>query len=191
MKLLYILTVIFFATTTVFAQETEVLTKKEQRKLAREKRQAEQEAQALKQQQLVEYMIETRRFVLEADYIGGKSGRRYVVNSNINFIIVDSTEATIQIGNNSGSGYNGVGGITVDGRITKFDVSERENKRGKSYNITLYVLSSVGQYDINFWIQQNGNADASIRGNFSGSVSYTGKIIHPANSRVYKGFSFP
>src|SRR6056297_1996752 len=63
-------------------------------------------------------ILESKEFVLEAHYLGNKYGQRIPVSSTINFIMVDSSEAVLQIGNTTGVGYNGLGGITTDGRIT-------------------------------------------------------------------------
>jgi len=152
--------------------ESEILSKKEQRKLAREHRLSEKHSEEEKRSEITEYMVQNQRFILEADYISGRTGSRYPVSSTLNFIFVDSTDAVIQIGSPSGIGYNGVGGITIDGRVTKYELTEKQNKRGTSYSITMYVMSSLGTYDIQLWVSQLGNADASIRGNFSGAVTY-------------------
>jgi hypothetical protein len=175
-------------TSTLSGQDTEnsLIDKKEQRKLAREHRQAEKQAEALKKKQQVAELIDSHRFVLKANYINGSRGERQVVSSNLNFIIIDSTEATIQLGSGWGIGYNGVGGITVDGRITKFEVNKKESKKGVSYSVTVYILSGIGQYDVQFWISQNGSANATVRGNYPGSVTYSGDIVALKEARIYK-----
>ena len=166
-----------------------VMSKKEQRKLAREKKKAEQLAEQAEYQKLLSELIEQRRFVLEADYVSWRAQSRHPVNSTLNFIIVDSADAVIQLGSPWGIGYNGVCGVTIDGSVTKYDVSVKEGKRGTSYSIMLYITTAVGPYDIQLWISGSGNADATVRGNFSGSLTYSGRIKSPAQSRVYKGSS--
>ncbi len=188
----FILIIFVIVSATSFSQyspELDVLSKKEQRKLAREYRLSEKNAEAEKSRKITQYMVQSHRFILEADYISGKTGRRYMVNSRLNFIMLDSTNAVIQLGSSNGIGYNGVGGITIEGRITNYEITEKQNKKGTNYSITLYVTSSLGVYDIQIWVSQSGNADASVRGNYSGSVSYSGKLVPLGQSRVYKGMS--
>lgn len=168
------------------APENKMLDKKEQRQLAKEYRQAEKRALELQKQKITADLIKNRRFVLKAEYLSGRSGSRHIVSSNLNFIIIDSSEATIQIGSNYGIGYNGVGGITVDGNITKFESAEDITKHGKNYIMTIHLNSNLGQYDIFFRIYQNGNADATIRGNYSGSISYSGNITSIRDAKIYK-----
>lgn len=171
--------------------ENEVMNKKEQRNLEREHRLAEKRAEEEENRKMTKRMVHNQQFVLEADFIAGRTGSRYPVNSTLNFILLDSSDAVIQIGSNSGIGYNGVGGITIEGHVTKYELIEKQNKRGTSYSITMYVMSSLGTYDIQLWVSQSGNADAIIRGNFSGSVTYSGRLVPLEQSRIYKGMSTP
>jgi hypothetical protein len=176
----------------LYGQDVEsTLSKKEQKALAKEKRKAEQEAVAEKQKEITALMLEYHRFVLEADYVAGKSGSRTPVNSTLNFVIVDSTKATLQLGSPWGLGINGVGGVTVDGNVTRYELNKKENKKGVSYNLTLYIMSSIGTYDIQMWVSQSGRADATVRGNVSGQLTYSGNLVPLAQSRVYKGTSIP
>ena len=92
MKKIAVILLFAIASNGLFAQ---VLEETQQAPLTkREKREAERELQY----ELTEYMLENRSFVLEADFLQGRFGSRVYVNSTINFIAVDSTEATIQIG---------------------------------------------------------------------------------------------
>lgn len=167
------------------------LSKKEQKALAKEKRKAEQKEEAEKQREIVALMLEYQRFVLEADYVAGKTGSRTAVSPTLNFVIIDSTKATMQLGSPWGLGINGVGGVTVDGKVTRYEVNKKENKKGVNYNVTLYIMSSIGTYDLLMWISESGHADATVRGNVSGQLTYSGQLVPLSQSRVYKGHSIP
>jgi hypothetical protein len=192
-QLLLILLIIMSAfTNRIYSQyEEPVMNKKEIKALEKEKRQAEKKEQEEYEKKLVEYMIDNKKFVLEADYLSGSSGSRIPVNSTLNFIVIDSNKVIIQLANSWGAGYNGLGGITLDGSITKYDIHKQEGKRGVSYSLTVFIMSSLGTYDIQFWISQNGYADASISGNTSGRLNYSGKIVPLKMSRTFKGQSYP
>jgi hypothetical protein len=192
-KSVLLLCIIISSVSQVSAQDDPygkpLLSKKEQRKLAREKKLAEKRAEEEQMLLITKELIKSRRFVLEADYVAGRTGNRQPANSLLNFIIVDSLESTFQLGNNFGIMYNGVGGITVDGTISKYEVSERITKRGTTIYITMILSTAIGNYDIYWWINPSGNAEATLRGTFPGSITYSGKLKSLKNSRVYKGSS--
>lgn len=167
-----------------------VMNKKELRKLAKEKKIADRQAAEESRRNQVAQLIQDQRFVLRADYLSNNRGTRQTVSSMLNFIVIDSASATIQLGNDYGIGSNGLGGITIDGRISKFEVSKKTTKRGTNYNIQIFMKSAIGNYDVNFWISPSGHTDATIRGIYSGSLTYSGQIISISEAKIYKGSAF-
>jgi hypothetical protein len=165
---------------SVDSKTTKKLTK--QQKL--EQRLTEEEATA----KLVDWMVEHRQFVLEANYLSNQTGERVFVNNRLNFIVIDSSKIVIQLGSNSGIGANGVGGITADGTISTFDV-KKTGKTQNSYSIHVYTMTHIGSYDVFFDISPSGNADASVSGTTRGKLNYHGKLVPLKQSRVYKGMS--
>ncbi len=171
-----------------FSQE-EILSKKEQRSLAKEERKARRAAEEEQMKNMTRFLLEQKRFVMEAEYISDSRGVRRPVNSTLNFIIVDSTEGTIQLSTLSGPGYNGVGGITVEGTITKAELDTIRSKSGTSYNFKVIMLTSMGTFDIFFMISPMGYADATIQGTTRGMLRYNGSLVPIGKSRTYKGTS--
>lgn len=191
MKQLLIISIIFSFGLTVNAQEEEKqYTKRELRQIAREERKAKKAAEEEQMKEITELMLQMHRFVLEADYVGDGRGQRIPVNSTINFIALDSANAVIQLGTVYGSGYNGVGGITVDGRVTKYELTVIEGKRGKSYSLMINVMTNLGIYDITFLVSATGLTNATVRALSSGQLQYSGNLVPIGISRVYKGHSF-
>jgi Domain of unknown function (DUF4251) len=192
MKKIVFILVMFFLPVLLYSQsEQQTIDKNAQKELRKEKRKADKKAAEDSIKQVVTYMVENHRFVLEADYVAGKSGARVPVNSTINFITVDSLKAVIQLASGRGDGSNGIGGITVDGSVSRYELSKIENKKGLSYTITLYVNTLLGTYDIVLWVSQNGNTSATIHGTSAGSLSYSGTIVPLELSNVYKAHSYP
>lgn len=182
-----ILATLFCSISLSILSQEEVYSKKEQKQIQKEERLAAKEAENDLLRFQTESMLQMRRFVLEADYLSDKSGKRVAVNSTINFIKIDSLKLVMQLGSNYGVGYNGVGGITIDGRVTKYDLKIIEGKKGKSYNLIIMVMSSTGNYDIMLMINDVGSTDATIRSNTSGQLRYYGKLVPIELSKVYKG----
>jgi hypothetical protein len=159
---------------------------KEQRAYEKQKQRDAREIEREKNMEMTSQMVKLHRFVLEADYLSNKYGTRIPVSRNINFIMVDSTDAVLQTGSAFNVGFNGVGGETVSGRITKFEYG-MTGRNKDSYSVRMVVLSPVGVYDINLLINPEGYADASLRGNWSGQLNYHGRLVPLGLSKVYTG----
>ena len=175
-----IIFILFMAITTtgLVAQEVHStsMTKKE-------KRQAEQE----QQYQLNRQMLENRNFVLEADYLENKYGHRFLVNSTINFVAVDSATAVIQVGSDYRPGKNGVGGVTAKGSITHWAL--KEDTKHKTFYLTVNVMSSIGIFDVRFTIDSNGHTTALLTGMGPGRLTFDGNLVPHSQSSTYEGQS--
>jgi hypothetical protein len=130
-------------------------------------------------------LLESRSFVLEADYLQNRYGDRIVVPQMLNFIKVDSTYVVLQTGSNSRFGYNGVGGVTAEGKADGWKLI-KDFKR-LSYNLRFSVFTDIGVYDVTIWISASKQARATITGLGPGYLTFDGSIEPLYNSRVYKG----
>ncbi len=132
-------------------------------------------------------MLENKDFVLEADYLANKSGGRTPVSSTLNFISVDSSNSVLQIGRDTGMGYNGVGGVTAEGNVSRYSV-QIDNKR-KSFFVTFSVMTAIGTFDINMSVGADGYTRATLSGISGGQLIYTGSLVTTEKSSVYKGYN--
>jgi hypothetical protein len=188
MNRLYTSLIIVAICGTIVAQSpTTTLSKKEQRLLLKEERKKQEAIEIAKTARIVEHMVSRRRFVLEADMLFDRYGQSFSVSPNINFVAVDSLAGVIQIGSSMYIGSNGLGGITIEGKVTTYAWDKNE-KRG-TYSVNYTVSSSIGTYDVNVTIHSSGSADATVRGAFGGSIRYSGDLAHPAQSKIFKGSS--
>jgi hypothetical protein len=187
MKRSSLIIMIMILATAAFGQNLNSLSKKEQRKLIREEEKRIAAEESARYAEILEQMVKSATFVLEADMLFDRYGRSTPVTPTINFILVDSLKGVVQIGNSFLLGYNGVGGVTVDGTVSDYEFSKNE-KRG-NYTIRYNLRSSMGFYTIGVNISPGGRADATVSGNYSGSIRYSGRIVHPARSKIFKGSS--
>ncbi len=178
MKKLALLMILASLTSSVFSQE---VNENAPRKKAERKAREEQKIKETKD------LLQNRNFVLESEYLQRRNSIRYPVSSNINFIKVDSTEAVIQIGSNSGFGPNGLGGITAKGHITKWDL--KENAKGHGYYLTMSVLTAIGIYDVHMSVGPMGNTVARLNGLQRGELIFDGDLVTLENSSVFEGRS--
>lgn len=177
MKHIVILILSFFLVGAVSAQE-EKLSKKERRKM---ERQAEAEQKYVRTGELLDSM----KFVLEADYLNNQRGHRVIVPTSLNFIKVDANSAVLQVGRNTGTGSNGVGGTTAEGEISRYDVNKNEKK--KTYDVRMNVNTNIGNYDVFMSVAYDGSARATISGVYPGKLTWEGDIVSLDDSRVYQG----
>lgn len=187
MKTILTLLISFVLVLGAYSQEeVQQLSKKELKKLQKEQKKADQTAEEERMAEVTNFMVHQQQFVLEADYLSDKYGQRAPVTPTINFVLVDSLVGTVQFGSAEQIGYNGVGGLTVDGRVTKYEY-QFVGKKEDSYSIRMILMASIGTYDITLMVNSQGFADATIRGNWSGQLNYHGKLVPLTLSRVYKG----
>ena len=173
----------------VYGQEENSVDSKATKKLTRQQRIEQRKLEAEATASMVDWMVNHKKFVLEADYLSNQTGIRTVVSSRTNFIAIDSNKITIQLASFSGiGGSNGMGGVTADGTINKYEV--RKTGRSKDiYSIQILTMTHIGSYDIFITVSPNGNADASIGGSWSGKLNYHGFLISIKKSKVFKGMS--
>jgi hypothetical protein len=169
-----------------YSQDEGKLTKSELKKLQKEQKKADEKKQEEQMAILTNKMITDRQFVLEADFLSDRTGSRVPVQSTINFVMIDSTRGTLQLGSAYTAGYNGVGGTTVDGNISNYKYT-KIGRNKDSYSVSMNFMSTLGSYDITMMVNADGYADATIRGTWPGSLNYHGKLVPLELSRIYKG----
>lgn len=167
--------ILLFIPLAAFAQDD--LTKQEKKELKKKEQ--------LEKARATDKFLQQKQFVLEANTLYGKRGETYHVTSSLNFIIVDKDKSVIQIGSNTGMGYNGVGGITLEGSISNYEYSANPEK-GR-FTINMHVSGSTGSYDVVMNIRPDGKADARVTTLRGGQIRYSGYIASFENSRIYQG----
>jgi hypothetical protein len=173
-----------------FSQVESTLDSKTTKKLTKEQKQAQRKAEEEATAKLVDWMVQQRRFVVEADYLSNQTGNRIIVDRHINFIKIDSAKIIIQIAPRMGiGGANGLGGVTATGSVTKWEM-KRYGKEQQMYSVRLFATTAEGSYDILMSISPDGSVEATISGSYSGRLTYYGKLVPIELSKVYKGMSF-
>jgi len=157
------------------------------KELTREQKKAQKEAANLAQFKETEKLLNSQSYVLEAKFLSGRSGTRFFVPSSLNFISIDTTSIIIQIGSNTRLGYNGVGGVTITGKIHYYKVEANEKR--KTFYVRMSMMGSTGSYDIFMNVNLSGSATATVTGLYPGSVIYDGDLVPLKEARIYKGRS--
>ncbi len=177
------------------SEKTEKQLKKEEEKRAKEeakrlKKEKEAIMDSLKYSMAME-AIDDFHFVITADRVRFTRGYTVNVNSSTNFVLVQDDRATVQLALERGmNGFNGLGGITVEGRIT--NVEKAFDKKGNLL-YRMMVSGTAISADVSFTLPKNGTAcDVTVSSNFRTSrLTFSGSV-HPYNSTtVFKGRQIP
>lgn len=128
-------------------------------------------------------------FVLRADRLVFKYGHTAYVNSVTNFISVSGDYATVQVAPFYGGGPNGVGGITLDGRVSNVKYETRKNG---NWSLSMSVMGSIISATLNIELYTGGNnAEVTITSNFrSSKITLIGTLTQPDDTYIYKGTSY-
>lgn len=133
--------------------------------------------------------VRNQDFVLEATQVTFRSGMTTFVNSSTNFIAVKGNMAVVQISpSDFASGPNGVGGVTVNGRITS-QQTMTDKKGHVTYSFNVMGVGINAQVEV-YMTPGTNNASATIYPNFnSNTVWLEGSIVPYENSNVIQGSS--
>jgi len=153
------------------------------------KMRAKEQRVALIQQQYIATsgMLDSMNFVLEATSLRNSRGSYSIVPSQLNFIMVDSSKAIIQVGSYTRMGANGVGGVTAKGSVSNWKLDK--NDKRKSFTVSLSVMSPIGMYDVVMYISADGTASATLSGLQPGQLYFNGRVVPLTQSRVWEGRS--
>ena len=191
-KVLFLTTLLLLGfTVTTFAQ-----TSKEARAARREALKKERaERRALEaQQDTIAYLkaveaLKAGAFVLEANNVTFPNGITRYVSSTTNYIQVDNGEGIVQTAFNNfaySPGPNGLGGVTVQGKISGLKM--KEDKDGNYYyNYTIQGIAISATVFITLTGGTN-QASVQISPNFNNNnMMMTGRLLPLDESEVFQG----
>lgn len=134
--------------------------------------------------------INDTAFTIEADQVMFKRGYTAHVTASTNFVAVRGDNAIVQVAFNVPvSGFNGLGGITVEGSISRYEVNK--DKKGNVF-VRMGVMGKgiSAQLFISLWKGAN-KATVNIMPNFnSNKLTLSGMMWKPERSNVFKGTTF-
>lgn len=183
---LFIIVLSLFFTIGLGAQETtdanEHKTKKELRKERKEAKKREREEIRLYGKSL----LESKNFVMKVDRMrNAKGGDLIPTVPTVNFIKIDGENVTVQFGDVSDIGLNGVGGVTYNGILQKFEMFDRGE--GKSAGVLIQYTSIYARNVITLNIEINGD-QVTARFNENGVIiNMYGQFEPYEGSAIWEG----
>jgi hypothetical protein len=180
------------ATAVLVLLFTAVATAQEKVPLTKQERKAIKQEQKKQNEEMLTYNTSTAlkngQFVLKADQLRGRGGFVVGVNPTTNFIAVEGKEAYVQVASASGPGLNGLGGVTLRGKITSMDIHQSD-KNG-FYSIVLNTMGINGPLTIVMNLNRTGEiATATVRTNYGGRIEMNGVFVPwtGTGKTIYKG----
>ena len=134
---------------------------------------------------ILDSLLNKKTFVLVADYLQNKYGDRIIVTPMLNFIKLNESTGILQTGSNSGLGYNGVGGVTAEGRIGRWKIYK--DVKNLNFRLQFSLYTNIGIYDVSMSVGSDARASATITGLTPGRLTWDGHLETVENARVFKG----
>lgn len=161
-----------------------------ERELSRQERKALQDSIDSVQWAAALAAVNDTAFTLEADEVIFKYGQRAYVSSSTNFVAVRNGKATVQVAFNVPvAGPNGMGGVTLDGRVSSYSVST--DAKGNVVSVQMDVNGTVISSRLFIRLYRGSNrAEVDVLPNFnSRRISLSGRLLPAGQSFVVKGMS--
>lgn len=171
---------LFVTSNALFAQETQKLSRKERKELKKQ--------QLLAQKKAILDLLYSKEWVIEAHTVFDRYNQSYQLNPTINFVGVKGDEGALQLGFDGLIGWNGVGGVTIDGNVTKYEIKEGKENQSPIANLR-FQGRGVGSATINITVNTSGQATARVSGDFGSRITFSGIIKPLDESVIYKGQS--
>lgn len=185
--LIIIVITLIYTGFTVIAQTENPDNKKlkgDERKALRKAKKEEEKRKMEEDLKDFQRLAEQQTWVVEAHTVFNKEGVSFQMDPTINFIGVKGDETTVQLSFNGIIGWNGVGGVTLEGKIGKYEY----NSDNKSLTIKMTAMgASIGAVDIFLTVTGDGNGRATVSGNWGERITFQGNFVSLEKTRVYKG----
>ncbi len=180
------LTICLLAVATLSLAQEEGKSKKE---LKKEKKEAKKAARAAERVAVVlaaNELLINKTWVLEASRLRDRRGSNFFnLDANLNFVTCEIEKGTIQLAFDGLIGWNGVGGVTLEGRYTTYTVKEPK-KEGQGATLQATISGTRGVATL-FLTVRADEVEAKLSGNWGTQLTFFGKLVHPSQSNAYKG----
>lgn len=188
-KLLMALSVLFLFGTAapVMAQVNSSLTPREQRKVEKQNKKEARQAKDLTELKEVNKLVEDTSFVFVASMLYGSRGSLIQVDPSINFLGVNHGKAVYQFAFNGLIGWNGIGGATFEGNITKYDFKASNNiNKASDLSMNFHARGIAGSPYVTMTFFGR-KATVEIQFNTGERIRLDGVIKSVKDAGVYKG----
>ena len=131
-------------------------------------------------------MVESKEFIIEATQVFGRTSDTYQMDPYTNFFAVNQERGTVQLSFTGLIGWNGIGGVTSDGTIDRYELSELREGKPVKLNGSI-IARSGGNLQFNMNVFASGQADVTVTLTRGETITFQGRILKLADSKAFKG----
>ena len=190
-KIVFALSVLFLlgGLAPLMAQVNSNLMPKEQRKLEKQRKKEAGQVEDMAELKAVNKLVRDTAFVFVANTLYANRGIFSMVNPSVNFLGVNHGKAVYQFAFTGLVGWNGVGGATFEGDITKYEFKKSDNlKKASELTMNFKAVGVVGSPHVSMSFFGH-KATVDILFSWGTRVRLDGVIKSVKDAKVYKGHS--
>lgn len=132
--------------------------------------------------------LKHRKFVLTADQITINNSPIINVSDNTNFVLADSMTGVVQVSPMMSGGPNSLGGFTVTGDVTNYEIIEAKNG---DVTVTYRLSAPIGSTDVRILLYKGSNkAQATVTPTFRRGRATLNGEIKALGAQYFQGRSF-
>jgi hypothetical protein len=182
------LALVFLTAGTGYSQNA-AISHKEKRNLEHLRKKKNHKADRSLSGEYYAQLLQKKYFVFTADFAMNDEGYTFVTNPDINFLSVIGNKLTFQFGRNGHMGLNGVGGVTLKGRVVDYKFIPGTKKKGMIVTSDAQMNGPIQPPQFVLYVSDDGTSQLNLTLGNGETITFSGRIFSPQNSGIYEGNS--
>ena len=178
-----------FLSTGMLHSQNHVISHKEKRTLEHLRKKKNSKSDRSLSRAYYAQLLQKKYFVFTADFAMNDEGYTFVTDPEINFLSVIGNKFTFQFGKNGRMGWNGVGGVTLHGRVVNYKFIPGTRKKGMTLTSDAQMDGPISPPHFVLYVSDDGTAQLNLTLGNGEMFNFSGRIFSPQNSGVYEGSS--
>jgi hypothetical protein len=135
-------------------------------------------------------LVQGRVWVIRANDVRAINGNSVNISPDMNFVYVTDTKGVVQLAFQEliGLGENNIGGITVEGEISRYDVKEFRDNQQIEYTIQVNSVNG-GFVILNISVMSNARTTVIVSTHDGANFTFSGYIETQGGQPIIKGSS--
>ncbi len=164
-------------------------TKKEKHHLEQLRKKKERSMKREISRKYYTQLLKEKYFVFQADFLTGPQGASFILSPDINFMSINGNNVVLQFGFNGVIGWNGVGGITVRGTLSDYQVHLGKKKNNLYMTTNVNLIGPGLPPNIYLNVSDDGTAQLTIQPAGGAPIMVYGQIVSPKEADIFIGES--
>lgn len=160
------------------------------KKLTRKEKKEIQKKENNEKLKMLYTLMEGRIWVIRANDVRSINGNSVNVSPDLNFVYATNTTGVVQLAFQEliGMGNNNVGGITIEGEITRYDLKQFRDNQQIECNVQINNVNG-GFVVLNISIMSTGSTTVMVSTDDGANFTFSGFIEKQGGDSIIKGSS--